>query len=261
MGALKAQRSREDAGLNAAAPLYQPIHVLKPVASGLWIVDGPVVRMAVLGAGVPFPTRMTVVQLGDGGLWCHSPVAPDPALFAAIDALGPVRHLLSPNKLHYTHIAAWKRRYPEAVAWASPGVRERAAGQKIQVDFDADLGDAPEPAWAADLDQLHFRGSRAIEEVVFLHRASATLILTDLIENFEAARLGMAMRWIARLGGVLDPDGKAPLDMRLTFRDRAAARACFERIMGWRPQRVILAHGRCYLDGGVAELRRAFRWL
>jgi len=247
--------------MDTAAQVYEPINTLKPVAPGLWLVDGSIVRMAALGGSAPFTTRMTVARLADGGLWCHSPIAPDRALFAAIDALGPVRHLVSPNKLHYAYIAAWKRRYPDAVAWASPGVRERAASQKIEVSFDAELGEAPTPAWAAEFDQLHFRGSRVFEEVVFLHRASATLILTDLIENFEAARLGTAMRWIARLGGVLDPDGKTPLDMRFTFRDRAAARACLQRVMDWRPQRVILAHGRCYLDHGEAELRRAFRWL
>lgn len=247
--------------MNTTSPLYEPLNTLKPVASGLWIVDGPIVRMAALGGSAPFPTRMSVARLADGGLWCHSPIAPDATLFAAVDALGPVRHLVSPNKLHYAYIAAWKRRYPGAIAWASPGVRERAASQHIDVAFDADLGDAPEPAWVADLDQLHFRGSRVIEEVVFLHRASCTLILTDLIENFEAAKLGAAMRWIARLGGVLDPDGKTPLDMRFTFRDRAAARACLKRIMAWQPQRVILAHGRCYPDNAEAELRRAFRWL
>lgn len=248
--------------MHAASPLYKPLNTLKPVAPGLlWIADGPIVRMAALGGSVPFPTRMSVAKLADGSLWCHSPIAPDDALFAAIDALGPVRHLVSPNKLHYTHIAAWKRRYPQATAWAAPGVRERAVSQKIQVDFDEDLGEAPEPAWAADLDQLHFRGSRVFEEVVFLHRASATLILADLIENFEAAKLGTVMRWIARFGGVLDPDGRTPLDMRYTFRDRAAARACFKRIMDWRPKRVVLAHGRCYFENAEAELRRAFRWL
>lgn len=247
--------------MNATSPLYEPVNTLKPVAPGLWVVDGPIVRMVALGGNAPFTTRMTVAQLADGGLWCHSPVAPDTALFAAVDALGPVRHLVSPNKLHYAHIAAWKQRYPDAIAWASPGVRERTAGQRIEVAFDADLDDVPEPAWVAEIDQLRFRGSRVIEEVVFLHRASGTLILADLIENFEAAKLGTAMRWIARLGGVLDPDGKTPLDMRFTFRDRAAARVCLQRIVAWRPRRVILAHGRCYLDNGEAELRRAFRWL
>ena len=243
--------------------LYTPINTLKPAAPALWIIDGPIVRMAAgLGMSAPFPTRMTVARLPDGGLWCHSPVAPDEGLFAALDALGPVVHLVSPNKLHYAHIAAWKRRYPAAVAWASPGVRERAASQHIDVRFDADLGDMPPAAWAGAIDQLRFKGSRAIEEVVFLHRASNTLILADLIENFEAARLGVPMRWIARLGGVLAPEGKTPLDMRLTFlAHKREARACLERMLAWQPQRILLAHGRCFMEHGEAELRRAFAWL
>jgi Domain of unknown function (DUF4336) len=242
--------------------LYEPISTLKPVAPEIWIVDGPAVRMAALGAGIPFPTRMTIVRLGDGTLWCHSPIAPDPGLFGAIDVLGPVRHLVSPNKLHYTHIAAWKRRYPQALAWASPGARARAASQGIDVVFDTDLEDAAPPAWHDEIEALRFRGSRVMQEFVFLHRASATLVLADLIENFERAKLTGGMRWIARLGGVLDPDGKAPLDWRCTFLGgRRAARTCFRQILAWHPRRVILAHGRWYADNAEAELRRAFRWL
>lgn len=242
--------------------LYEPINTLKPVAPDIWIADGPVLRMATpFGGGMPFPTRMTVVRLHDGGLWCHSPIAPDEGLFAEMDALGPVRHLVSPNLLHYASIAIWNRRYPDACAWASPGVRERAASQKIEVAFDADLADAPPEVWSAEIDQLRFRGSRVFQEIVFFHRASATLILADLIENFERARVTRGMRWLARLGGVLDPDGKAPLDMRMTFIGRRrVARECFERIMAWHPQRVILAHGRWYPENAETELRRAFRW-
>ena len=242
--------------------LYEPINTLKLVAPEIWIADGPEARMATpLGGGMSFPTRMTVLRLLGGGLWCHSPIAPDAELFDEIDALGPVRHLVSPNLLHYASIAAWKRRYPSALAWASPGVRERAAARHIEVAFDTDLADTPPQAWAADLDQLRFRGSRVIEEFVFFHRASATLILADLIENFEREKLTRGMRWLARIGGVLDPDGKAPLDMRLTFAGRKRlAREGFGRIMAWHPQRVILAHGRRYERNAEAELRRAFRW-
>ncbi|HEY3520975.1 MAG TPA: DUF4336 domain-containing protein [Rhodanobacteraceae bacterium] len=242
--------------------LYEPINVLKSVAPDIWIADGPVVRMAApCGMSAPFTTRMTIVRLRGGGLWCHSPIAPDESLFAAIDALGPVRHLVSPNKLHYAYIAAWKQRHPQAAAWASPGVRERASTQGSDVKFDADLEDAVPAAWSDRLGQLHFRGSRVFEEVVFFHRASATLILADLIENFERAKLARGMRVVARLGGVLDPDGKTPMDMRVTFTDRAGARACLQQILAWHPRRVILAHGRWYEDDGEAQLRRAFRWL
>jgi hypothetical protein len=242
--------------------LYEPIDVPKAVAPEIWIVDGPVVRMAApCGMSAPFTTRMTIVRLRGGGLWCHSPVAPNDALFAAVDALGAVRHLVSPNKLHYAHIAAWKRRYPQAAAWASPGVRERAAAQGIEVKFDADLEDAVPAAWSDRIEQLRFRGSRAFEEVVFFHRASATLILADLVENFERMKLTRGMRVLARLGGVLDPDGKTPLDMRMTFTDRSAARACLQQILAWHPQRMILSHGRWYEHEGETQLRRAFRWL
>ena len=242
--------------------LYTPLNVLKPVAPDIWIADGPIERMAVAGGSMPFSTRMTLVRLPDGALWCHSPIAPDAMLLAAVDALGPVGHLVSPNLLHYAHIAAWKKRYPQALAWASPGVRERAASQHIETAFDADLGDNPPPAWSAAMDQLCFRGSRVMQEFVFLHRASATLILADLIENFEAEKLSRRMRWMARLGGVLHPDGKAPLDMRLTYFGRKRqARACLARMLAWQPQRIILAHGRCYLSEAQAELARAFRWL
>jgi len=111
------------------------------------------------------------------------------------------------------------------------GVRERAAAQGIEVKFDADLEDAVPAAWSDRIEQLHFRGSRAFEEVVFFHHASATLVLADLVENFERTKLIRAMRVLARFGGVLDPDGKTPSDMRMTFTDRRAARACLQQIL------------------------------
>ena len=148
--------------------LYEPINTLKPVGENLWVADGPIVRMAYLGTSIPFPTRMAVARLANGGLFLWSPTEPDEGLRSEIDALGPVRHLVSPNKIHYAHVGAWKRAYPGATAWASPGARERAASQGAEVSFDADLGDEPVGAWSEDLDQLAFRGSR------FMKRSSSS---------------------------------------------------------------------------------------
>ena len=242
--------------------LYEPLNTIKPVDENIWVVDGPIVHMAYLGASIPFPTRMVVVRLVNQDLFLWSPTEPNDGLRTGIDALGPVRHLVSPNKIHYAHIGAWKRIYPEATAWASPGVRERAASRRIDVSFDADLRDAPDPAWREDLDQIVFRGSRFMEEVVFFHRRTRTLVLADLIENFEPRKIGKAYRGLVRLAGAADPDGKAPIDLRLTFLGRKnAARASFERMLSWEPEKVIVAHGRWYERNGATELRRAFRWL
>jgi hypothetical protein len=101
-----------------------------------------------------------------------------------------------------------------------------------------------------------------MSEVVFFHRPSRTLVLTDMIENFEPQKLGMFFRVLTWLVGVHHPDGKMPRDMRLTFRARAAElRAAVELMIGWDPARIILAHGRWYERDGADELRRAFRWI
>ncbi len=181
--------------------LYEPINTLKPVGENLWAADRPNLRMSYLGTSFPFPTRMVVARLANGGLFLWSPTKPDEGLRSEIDALGPVRHLVSPNKIHYAHVAAWKRAYPGATAWASPGVRERAASQGAEVSFDADLGGGPEGTWSEDLDQLVFRGSRFMERVVSFHHGTRTLILADLIENFEPGRGVAVVGTVGRRGG------------------------------------------------------------
>jgi hypothetical protein len=169
---------------------------------------------------------------------------------------------VSPNRLHYVHIGAWKELYPAATTWASPGVRERVRSQGSPVTFDGDLGDAAEGAWKGALDQVVFRGSRYLEEVVFFHRASRTLVVADLIESFEIEKLDPAMAMTMRLLGATHPDGKANLNFRLTFLGRHdVARASLARMTAWAPDRVIVAHGRCYEGDGAREVRRAFRWL
>jgi hypothetical protein len=68
------------------------------------------------------------------------------------------------------------------------------------------------------------------------------------------------MRPIIRLGGIRDPDGRVPRDIAASFRRRPGhLRDLATTMIGWEPERVILAHGRWYDGNGTAELRRAFR--
>lgn len=237
---------------------YEPLQTLKPVAQDLWIVDGPAIRFWFM----PFSTRMTVVRLADGTVWVHSPVALTERLADEIDAVGPVAHLIAPNWIHYAHVHSWQMRYPAAVTWAAPGVQARAAKFNSPARFDHDLGQDAPADWAGQIDQMIVEGSRIHHEAVFFHHASRTLILTDLIENFERQYLPWWMRLFVRRAKIADPDGQMPRDMRLTFWGREARlRAAVERMIGWAPERVILAHGRWYETDGAAELRRAFRWV
>lgn len=236
---------------------YEPLETLKPVAPEIWLADGPAISFY----GMPYPTRMTLVRLADGGLWLHSPIRLTAALARDVAALGPVRHLVAPNWIHYAYVSEWQARFAEAQSWAAPGVVERAAKHGQSLRFGHALGQEPPADWAGQIDQMIVRGSTAHREAVFFHRASRTLILTDLIENFEAKNLPLWLRPVARLAGILDPDGKAPVDLRGTFRKgRNELAEDLHRMIGWAPERVILAHGRWYPRDGTAELERAFRW-
>lgn len=237
---------------------YAPLQSLKPFADEVWIVDGPEIGLRYLGLTLPFPTRMTVVRLRDRKLWVHSPIAWNDDLGAALDQLGTVGYLIAPNTLHYAYLAAWQRRYPQARSYGPAGLARRAE----LLSIDEVLGEIAPDEWNDAFAQCLVPGT-LLTEVDFFHRPSRTLVITDLIENFEPWRVrDRLLRWVMKAFGAVDPDGKAPIDMQLSFigHRRGLRRAALQMI-AWAPERIILAHGRCYDKHAVAELRRAFRWV
>lgn len=230
------------------------VGVLKEFGPGIWIADGSTVTAA---AGFHYPTRMAVIQLSGGGLFIWSPTELTDALRAEVDALGEVRFLIAPNSLHHLFLGDWQRFYPDARAYAPPGLREKRGG----IRFDCDLDDTPVPDWADDLDQVVMHGNRITSEIVFFHRQSRSVLFTDLIQHF---RLGWFKGWralVARLDLMVAAEPSVPRKFRAAFTDRAAARAAIQRVLAWPAEKVLMAHGEPVTEGGQAFIRRAFRWL
>lgn len=221
----------------------------------LWLCDGPAVTGA---AGFQFPTRMAVVRLpGDGGLWIWSPVALTQEVRGAVEALGPVRHVIAPNSLHHTFLAAWAAAWPEARVHGAPGLTAEVAGTAIH----ATLGDEADPDWAGAFDQVVVRGNRITTEVVFFHRGSATVLVTDLVQQIPAGWFRGWRALVARLDLMTADAPSVPRKFRMATTDRAAARAGVGRLLGWPAQRLVMAHGTPLERGGQAALRNAFAWL
>jgi hypothetical protein len=240
----------------AAEGTYPPLRTLKAVARDIWIADGPIIDLY----RMPFPTRMTVIRLGSGDLWLHSPIVFSASLLEELQAIGRVRHLIAPNWLHYAYLQDWADALPAAATWVAPGVEERAEGRGVRVRADHRLTNTAPAEWAGELAQMVVPGSRLHREVVFFHKPSRSLILTDLIENFEASKLPWHLRLFTRVAGNQHPDGSLPRDLRLTY-DKEALAGAVRRMIAWEPERILLAHGRWYPSHAVEELRRAFRFL
>lgn len=228
---------------------------LQQVAEALWIYEGSTVSFY----GFPFPTRMSLIRLPGDRLWIHSPEKLNDDLKEELSALGQVTYLISPNKLHHLFLDMWLEAYPGARSYAAPGLIKK----RPDLRFDVELCEQAEDAWANEIEQILFRGSPVLVEAVFFHKASRTLILTDLIENFDPGTLNRGQRAVARWAGILAPEGKTPIDWRFTFRlgDRTLARAGLEKMLSWQPENIILSHGRCIFGNGTAFLAKSFSWL
>jgi hypothetical protein len=247
--------------MNDALATYAPINTLKRVVENVWIVDGPVIRFGFPWPKLPFPTRMTVVRLDSGDLFVHSPTPLTPALKIEIEKAGTPRFIVGPNRIHYWWIPEWKAAFPQAQVYLAPRIKEQARGR---IDFATlPLEKVSGYPWDDEIITLPIMGSY-MTEVEFFHRESRTLILTDLIENFEPEKVGAwFMRLLMWIGGVSAPYGGLTRDLRLTFtwRHKRELRAAVQTMLGWNPERIVIAHGRWHKTNGRAELRRAFHWL
>lgn len=143
--------------------------------------------------GVDVACKMAVVKLRDGTLWVHAPVALDDKTRAAVDALGPVRHVVTPNTEHLKWAKEWLDAYPDATGYACPGLMDA----RPDIGYDAEVGRGDPPAsWLDEFEVAWIEEERSpfkifgdkpfFSEVVFNHRPSGVLFVADLWWNYPS---------------------------------------------------------------------------
>lgn len=203
--------------------------------------------------GLWFPLRCTVVRLVDGGLVLHSPVAFTVEQRAAIDALGPVRALIAPSALHHLHLPAAAAAWPDAEVWVAPGVPQKhpeLGGLRV-------LGERT-PFFEGELTPLPIDGMPSVQERVFLHGASRTLLVTDLLFNLHRYETVWSRTyfWLCGVHGRL---AQSPV-VRLLVKDRAAAGASVRRVLAHAIERVVPCHGEVAEGDPSSALARMAAW-
>ena len=156
--------------------------------------------------------RTTVVRLErTGGLVVFAPQAPTAEFFKLLDELGRVEHVVLPTYAieHKVWLPALARRYRDAQVWVADGLWSvpvnlpnaflgiNPAGVLVPSGTDRRFpngkGDAndpappenPQPPWLDEMEYKVLRvdtaGANPYIEAVFLHKASRTLLVTDLV--------------------------------------------------------------------------------
>lgn len=228
--------------------------MLTEIDSNIWTYTGP----NIVFAGTSMHTRMTIVRLSNGALWIHSPTTLNQNSIATIEQIGgDVAALVAPNKFHYLYIDEWRNRYPNAQVFA-----ERMLKKKIPaLDDDQLLTNTPDALYAQDIDQVVFNGNRLFEEVVFFHKQSRSLILTDLMINLDTQHMRWLPKMFLKFEGATFPNGGVPRLYRWMTTNKAHAKAAYDTIRAWQPERLLFCHGEAFATAAQAKLDQEFAYL
>lgn len=216
---------------------------MKMLENNLWVSE-----KAFRLFGADFGNRMTVVKLADGGLFVHSPIELDSNIEAGIKSLGPVSLIVTPNSFHGLYVNEWLLAFPEA--------RHITVNGTGAATPSTTLSDSTCRLWEPEIASLHVNGINKLNEYVFFHKQSRTLILTDLVFN-----VGTDISWWSkvffRLNDTYGKFGPTRL-LRSMVDDREALRASINRILDWNFERIIMSHGHIVEKDGKKMLRNAF---
>jgi hypothetical protein len=226
--------------------------MFRSLAANVWDYETPI-RFG----GIPLWHRMTVIRLSGGDLVVHSPTKLDPASQEEFQKLGLISAIVAPSWWHDLYLREYINAYPTARLYVAPTL----AKWNRSLPFVGVLGQSEATPWKGELDLFHIRGiGLFLDEVVFYHRGSASLIVADLLFN-----LSEKDAWITRVMGSLVigpyPSCRFARLYLPAVTNRRRLREGVERILDWDFDRIIVGHGAVVEKNGKEVFRAAFRWL
>ncbi|MEE4153714.1 MAG: hypothetical protein V2I27_06105 [Erythrobacter sp.] len=219
-------------------PQSEPVRV----DQGIWTVEGPTVPYKVGPLTVPCPTRSTLLADPQGHIWIHSPVAYSRELHASIEALGPIAGLIAPNSFHHLSLEEWSRHLAGTRIVMAPDLEDRFAALKPQIVALPDFGRTSGPRWLA----LEVIEGGSWCEIAFYHYSSRSLVLTDILQNFELARInGLPAKALLTLSGARRGPVVSIEMLAMAFRagKLAKVRESLAKIRRMSARRVLISHG------------------
>ena len=207
--------------------------MLEKIAKNVWSVPHPLAVFGVLHLN----TRMTIIRLSDGSIWLHSPVPCTDELCKEIDALGRIKYIVAPSCLHHLFIGKWMIRYPYAATFVARGLQRK----RTDIAFTQSLSNNLQNPWKDEIDFLCLQGIPATNECVFFHRASQTLVVTDLLFYLPEAT-GLTKLYARLWFNDFYAHPRIPALVKAAVKDKKAFALCLETIKGWDIQNLALCH-------------------
>jgi hypothetical protein len=217
---------------------------MTPIAENLWTRT---YHLSVLGTD---PGRVvTLIRLRTGKLVIHSTAAFSPEDVREIASLGEPGWLVDAMLLHDTFAKEGRAAFP-GIPYLAP---EKFA-EVAKVDSRPLL---PAPAeWQGELEVQRIDGAPKLDEHVFFHVLSRTLIVADFVFNFEGQGTAWE-RFFRRYAMGLRHEPNMSRVFRALISDREAFKRSVANVMAWDFDRVIVGHKEVIPSAGKVKVQRA----
>ena len=194
-----------------------------------------------------------MVRRRDGSLWVHSPISPTPDLIDGLKSLGTVRCVVAPNKSHHLFFLAFLNAHPEAQGYIAAGLELK------RPDLSRFQHIPRDPPWTSEIEGFFIEGLPILNETVWFHIDTGTLILTDLLFCFAESNRGIAAL-VSKLLGVYGKLGMSRT-MKLAVKDKRALATSVLPLLSLPVKRVVVAHDQIVEEQPLEQLKEAFAWL
>ncbi len=195
------------------------------------------------------PIRSTIVQLENARVLispCSTHTASDLA------AAGDVTDVVAPSLLHADGMRAAAEAHPRARLWGPRNVDKKVGGLKWHGIFGVDV-------WPYELELQHhvLEGMPSIEETIFFHDATRTLIVSDLAFNIDDAK-GFGAWLILSMFGTYRKFGVSRLFVS-RVQDREKFEKSLERAQTLEFENIVPGHGSVLLGDAKAKLKKSLQ--
>lgn len=215
---------------------------LTSFAEGVWFA-----RDSYRLFGVDLGTKMTVVRLDDKKLLIYSPIKINDSLCQQLMELGDPAYIIAPSILHNLHAEQWHSVFPHSMVYCAQGAKVRAEGRVLQ--------QGERLPWDNQLISIFIDGMPKVNEWVFIHKKSNTLMLCDLLFNVREPQ----NRWatlLLKLYGIYNRSAITPL-YKLMIKDRKAFDKSLEILRNSYFNKIIIGHGDNISSEGLAVFLNA----
>lgn len=195
------------------------------------------------------PVRSTFVKCSTGGVL----ISPGSSLdVVKLNGLNGVTDLVAPNLFHCAGIKRSLSVFPQATVWGPVGARTL----KPDIPWSKELSLSAWP-YQDELSMVTLSGIPSLNEAIFYHRESRSLIITDLCFNLSNPS-GIGAWFVLNLAGTYKKCAVSRLFLR-EVKDRISFKNSLEEVLTFDFDNVILAHGDNLIGNGKARLLEALK--